>query len=101
MVDLERVLQRLHDSDINAGVATFHDAGMRVWLGDSFNGIIAETTIERTNYQWPAAITAASWLHQTALGLYPSSRYAKASPRPSARVRRQPAAQRQPDLRVG
>jgi uncharacterized Zn-binding protein involved in type VI secretion len=27
---LERVLQQLHDSEINAGVQTFYDAGMRV-----------------------------------------------------------------------
>ncbi len=31
---LERVLQQLHDSEINAGVQTFYDAGMRVWIGD-------------------------------------------------------------------
>jgi hypothetical protein len=38
MPDLERVLQ-LHDSEINAGVQTFFDAGMRVWIGDEMNGI--------------------------------------------------------------
>jgi hypothetical protein len=36
---LERVLQQLHDSEINAGVQTFFDAGMRVWIGDEMNGI--------------------------------------------------------------
>jgi hypothetical protein len=30
--DLERVLQQLHDSEINAGVQTFYDAGVRVWI---------------------------------------------------------------------
>jgi hypothetical protein len=34
MADLERILQQLHDSEINAGVQTFYDAGMRVWIGD-------------------------------------------------------------------
>jgi hypothetical protein len=35
MADLERVLQQLHDREINAGVQTFYDAGMRAWIGDS------------------------------------------------------------------
>jgi hypothetical protein len=39
MADLESVLQQLHDSEINAGVQTFFDAGMRVWIGDEMNGI--------------------------------------------------------------
>jgi hypothetical protein len=30
MADLERILQQLHDSEINAGVQTFYDTGMRV-----------------------------------------------------------------------
>jgi hypothetical protein len=30
MADLEHILQQLHDSEINAGVQTFYDAGMRV-----------------------------------------------------------------------
>jgi hypothetical protein len=32
-------MQQLHDSEINAGVETFYDAGMRVWLSDTINGI--------------------------------------------------------------
>jgi hypothetical protein len=87
MANLERVMRQLHDSEINAGVETFYDAGgMRVWLGDTINGIRAETSIKRTDHQWPAGVTAASWLHAVALRLYPGSNYAKAStPPPSAR----------------
>ena len=48
MADLEHILRRLHDSEINAGVQTFYDAGMRVWMGDEMNGIQAETVINRT-----------------------------------------------------
>ena len=48
MANLERVMQQLHDSEINAGVETFYDAGMRVWLGDTINGIQAETSIKPT-----------------------------------------------------
>jgi hypothetical protein len=77
---LEHILQQLHDSEISAGVQTFYDAGMRVWIGDEANGIQAETTINRTaaaRLKWPEGLTAASWLHETALRLYPDSKYAK------------------------
>jgi hypothetical protein len=80
MADLERVLQALHDSEINAGVQTFFDAGMRVWIGDEVNGIQAETVFTRmgsTERTWPGGLTAASWLNETALRLYPYSKYAK------------------------
>ena len=80
MADLEHILQQLHDSEINAGVQTFYGAGMRVWIGDEANGIQAEATIKRTaaaRLKWPEGITAASWLHETALRLYPDSQYAK------------------------
>ena len=79
MADLERILQQLHDSEINAGVQTFYDAGMRVWIGDEANGIQAETAINRTaGRQWAEEAAAASWLHETSLRLYPDSKYAKA-----------------------
>jgi hypothetical protein len=77
---LEGVLQQLHDSEINAGVQAFYDAGMRVWIGDESNGIHAETTINRTaaaRLKWPEGLTAASWLHETALRLHPNSKYAE------------------------
>ena len=41
-------LGQLHDSEINAGVQTFYDAGMRIWIGDEMNGLHAETTINRS-----------------------------------------------------
>ena len=80
MADLERILQQLHDSEINAGVQTFFNAGMRVWIGDEMNGILAQTVINRTaaaRLKWPEGLSAASWLHETALRLYPDSKYAK------------------------
>jgi hypothetical protein len=80
MTDLERILQQLLDSELNAGVQTFYGAGMRVWIGDEANGIQAETAINRTRaarLKWPEGFTAASWLHETALQLYPDSKYAK------------------------
>jgi hypothetical protein len=82
MATLEQVLQQLHDSEINAGVQTFYDAGMRVWIGEESNGIQSETTINRTgNFadprKWPEGVTAANWLDDVALRLYPDSKYAK------------------------
>jgi hypothetical protein len=47
---------------------------MRVWIGDEANGIQAETTINRmrsARLKWPEGLSAASWLHETALHLYP------------------------------
>ena len=84
MADLERILPQLNDSEINAGVQTFYDAGMRVWIGDEANGIQAEATINRTaaaRLKWPEGLTAASWLPKTALRLYLDSKYAQESPR--------------------
>ena len=74
MADLERILQQLHDSEINAGVQTFYDAGMKVRIGDEPNGIQSETIINRTaNFaapcKWPEGVTAARWLHEVALRL--------------------------------
>jgi hypothetical protein len=72
MADLENTLRRLHDSEINAGVQTFYDAGLRIWIGDEINGIQAETTINRAGAfaaprKWPEGVTAASCLHEVAL----------------------------------
>jgi hypothetical protein len=81
MPDLEHILRQLHGSEINAGVQMFYDAGMRIWIGDEVNGIQAETAIDRTRaarLRWPEGLSAATWLHETALGLFPDSPYAKA-----------------------
>ena len=72
---LERVLRGLHDSQIIAGIQTLFDGGVRLWLGDATNSIIAETTIERTGRKW-AEEDAARWLHETALWQFPDSKYA-------------------------
>jgi hypothetical protein len=44
------------------------------------NGIKAETVINRTpaaRLKWPEGLSAADWLHETALHMYPASKYAK------------------------
>ena len=53
-----------------------------VWIGDERNGIQSETTLNRTGAgfaaprKWPNGVTAASWLHEVAIRLYPDSKYA-------------------------
>jgi hypothetical protein len=49
MTDLEGVLRQLHDSEINAGVKTFYDAGIKIWIGDIMNGHHSETMFSREN----------------------------------------------------
>src|SRR5262245_14683508 len=78
---LEQVLQELHDSEINAGVETFFDAGMRAWIGDARYGIAAERTFNRIgappNLEWPDVDAAGRWLHEKAIELHPDSAYAR------------------------
>lgn len=78
-LSLERVLRDLHDSEINAGLQTFYDAGMRVWIGDQINDRRAETSFSRKGAPgaWPEEGLAARWLHETALHLFPDSAYAR------------------------
>ena len=78
---MPNTLEKIRSELVCSGaVQTFYDGGMRVWIGDESNGIHAETTINRTRaarLKWPEGVTAASWLHDTALRLYPDSKYAK------------------------
>ena len=76
---LERVLRELHDSQINAGLQTFYDDGMQVWISDQMNSRRAETSISRQGVPgaWPEEGLAARWLHETALSMFPDSAYAK------------------------
>ena len=79
-LSLERVLRDLHDSQINAGLQTFYDDGMQVWISDQMNSRKAETSISRKGVPgtWPEEGLAARWLHETALSMFPDSAYAKA-----------------------
>ena len=67
------VMRRLYSSEINCGFQTEWDGGLRVWLGDDYNGRKAE--------QWfgiKELDEAATWLDQEARLYYPDSDYAKA-----------------------
>lgn len=74
---LEQVLKRLHDSEINAGLQTFFDAGIRVWIGDPMNGVRASARIGMDDPAWSCEGAVARWLHKAAVLLYPDSDYAR------------------------
>jgi hypothetical protein len=43
LLDLEAVIEELHDSEINGSISWFYDGVWRVRLGDDANGVDAET----------------------------------------------------------
>lgn len=71
-MDLIDILQRLYQSEINAGLSSFWDGGFTVFLGDKMNGCKAEKVFESRNLK-----QASEWLHTNALKYYPDSEYAK------------------------
>jgi hypothetical protein len=77
---LERVLQGLHESEIRCrihneppagGITAWIDFGSRTEKATFYGTIVGDKEV------WPAADRIASWLHETALRLFPESPYAK------------------------
>lgn len=64
------VLQRLHDSEINASIGSFYDGCFTAKLGDEMNGFIAEETL-------PTMVEAERWLQNEAIARFPDSVFAK------------------------
>jgi hypothetical protein len=78
MADLERILQQLHDSEIRCGIQAEPPAGgITAWIsaGDRTEKATFFGTIVGGVQEWPAAAIA-TWLRETALRLYPESKYA-------------------------
>ena len=78
---LEVVLQGLHESEIRCGIQNEPPAGgITAWInyGDRTENATFYGTIVGDRQVWPAADRMASWMHETALRLYPDSKYAKA-----------------------
>ena len=65
------VLQELHDSEINALLASFFADAWTVKLGDALNGFVSDASIS-------SEAEAYVWLEQKALQLYPDSKRARA-----------------------
>jgi hypothetical protein len=47
---LHDVIERLYDSEINAGLQAEWDAGITVWLGDDYNGRQVQATFSRDEF---------------------------------------------------
>jgi len=77
------ILTELHNSEINASIASFFDGAWTVKLGDELNGFKAETTVG-------SEAEAYIWLEQKAAELYPDSRWAQ--------IRRDANAPKAPDM---
>jgi len=77
-IPLNEVLERLYTAEINAGIASFWDAGYRVWIGDESNGIKRERTFSVGAAMTDCATWADLWqmvslfLMESADDLYPS-----------------------------
>ena len=82
-VDLETVIRRLHCSRIGAGLHTF-DMGIFVWISDRLHRIRCERVFKQSQ-EGPAweDDSAALWLHDAALRLFPGSPFCVLNARPS------------------
>ena len=58
----------LYVREINCGVETFWDGGIKVWIGDAVNGHHAETMFSR-----PHMGRAGQWLVDEAARLFPKA----------------------------
>jgi serine/threonine-protein kinase HipA len=83
-VDLETVIRRLHCSRIRAGLHTF-DMGIFVWISDRLHRIRCERVFKQSQ-EGPAweDDSAALWLHDAALRLFPGSPFCVLNARPTA-----------------
>jgi CheY-like chemotaxis protein len=90
--DLETVVRRLHDSDLRAGIHA-SDSGMQVWISDRLHRVREECLFEQAgaHLKWRED-SAALWLHQAALRLFPDSAYTRRAQVASARMAEQPVA---------
>jgi hypothetical protein len=72
--ELLAVMAALFASKINCTVATFHDGGWTLKLGDDVNGFVAQRSFA------PAELDAVRWLAGRACEHYPASKFAQLHP---------------------
>jgi hypothetical protein len=68
-MDIEIVMKRLYESEINCSISSFWDGGWTVRLGDEMNGFAAETNCSTLD-------EAAAFLDREAKRHFPESVYA-------------------------
>jgi hypothetical protein len=66
------VIEKLYASEINAGLETDWDGGLRVWIGSDGRYRLTEHTFLRREFDEVAA-----WLDHEARRLFPDSKYAR------------------------
>jgi hypothetical protein len=85
MVDrLEKTLQELHDSRINATVSAKYDRGMHVSIGDDnceSDHVDLDRTTTVSGRRWSLPDAATRWLRDAARRLYPDSEFARRNPK--------------------
>lgn len=69
---MKALLQKLYASEINVGLQSFWDGGWTFWIGDEINGRREEITFDDNGFD-----RAEVWFAETAVRLYPGSRFAK------------------------
>ena len=68
-MDIEIVMKKLYESEINCSISTFWDNGWDVKLGDEMNGFVAEGNFRNL-------VEAADFLDRQARKHFPDSVYA-------------------------
>jgi hypothetical protein len=75
-LDLETVVRQLHHSRLRVGIQT-SDAGIQVWISDRLHRIREERLFKRASAESWQEDSAALWLHEAALRLFPGNAYAR------------------------
>ena len=76
-LELGAVLCRLHSNDIRVGLNTF-DSGVQVWISDRLHRVRADHVVMQAGADATLILdSAALWLHEAALQLFPASPYAR------------------------
>ena len=85
MVDrLEKTLQELHDSRINATVSAKYDRGMHVCIGHEdleVDRVVLDRITTGSGRRWSLPDAATRWLRDAARRLYPDSDFARRNPK--------------------
>jgi len=84
-LDLETVIHQLHSSDIRMGFQIYQ-GGISLWVSDRLHRVRAERVFDEATPSTPED-SAATWLHRTALTLFPGSHYGRLASTSTAKGR--------------
>jgi hypothetical protein len=76
-LDIGVVLRRLHSNNVRVGLSTF-DRGVQVWISDRLHRMRADEVFMQSGADATLIFdSAARWLHEAVLRLFPGSAYAR------------------------